>query len=45
MTMDGEDIDKTLFKGRFRLNARKFVFSNRVANIWNSLPEQLRTMY
>jgi len=27
-----------LFKRRFRLDVRKFVFSNRVINCWNSLP-------
>jgi len=29
-----------LFKLRFRLDVRKFVFNNRVINSWNSLPTQ-----
>jgi len=32
--------DSMLFKRRFRLDVRKFVFSNRVINSWNSLPTQ-----
>jgi len=28
--------EKKLFKGRFRLDVRKLVFSNRVINNWNS---------
>jgi len=28
-----------LFKKRFRLDVRKFTFSNRVIDNWNSLPE------
>ena len=30
--------DKKLFKRRFRHDVRKYVFSNRVVNNWNSLP-------
>ena len=30
--------ESKLFKRRFRLVVRKFVFSNRVINSWNSLP-------
>jgi len=30
---------KKLFKRRFRLDIRKHVFSNRVVNNWNALPE------
>ena len=29
----------TIFKRRFRLDIRKHVFSNRVVNNWNALPE------
>ena len=32
--------DSKLFKRRLRLDVRKFVFSNRVMNSWNSLPTQ-----
>jgi len=32
--------DTELFKRRFILDVRKFVFSNRVINSWNSLPTQ-----
>ena len=32
--------DSKLFKRRLRLDARKFVFSYRVINSWNSLPTQ-----
>ena len=34
----GEE-EKKLFKRRFRLDIRKQVFSNRVVNNWNALPE------
>jgi len=34
----GESTNK-LFKKRFRLHVRKFTFSNRVIDTWNSLPE------
>jgi len=30
--------DQKLFKKRFRLNVRKYVFSNRVIDGWNLLP-------
>jgi len=30
--------DQKLFKKRFRLNARKYAFSNRVIDDWNLLP-------
>ena len=30
--------DQKLFKKRFRLNVRKYVFSNRVIDNWNLLP-------
>jgi len=33
-------LNSKLFKSRFRLNVRKFVFSNRVINSWYSLPTQ-----
>jgi len=33
--------EQKLFKKRFRLDIRKFVFSNRVVNDWNSLSSQL----
>ena len=32
--------DSELFQRSFRLDARKFIFSNRVINSWNSLPSQ-----
>ena len=32
--------DSLLFKRRFRLDVRRFVFSNTVINVWNSLPTQ-----
>jgi len=32
--------DSKLFKSRFSLHVRKFVFSYRVINSWNSLPTQ-----
>ena len=32
------DIIKTLFKKSFRLNVRKYAFSNRVTDNWNLLP-------
>jgi len=32
--------DQKLFKNGFRLDVRKFAFSNRVANDWNSLSSQ-----
>ena len=32
--------EKKLFKGRFRLDTRKFVFNNRVVDNWNSLSAQ-----
>jgi len=32
--------DQKLFKKRFRLHVRKFAFSNRVVNDWNSLSSQ-----
>ena len=45
MSFDIDDMglrghDSKLFKRRYRLDARKFVFSNRVINCWNSLPTQ-----
>ena len=30
--------DQKLFKKRFRLNVRKYAFSNRVIDSWNLLP-------
>jgi len=35
--------EQKLFKKRFRLYIRKFVFSNRVVNDWNSLSSQCVT--
>jgi len=32
-----EDMTRKLFKRRFRLDCRKYVFSNRVVDNWNSL--------
>jgi len=32
--------EKKRFKGRFRLDTRKFVFYNRVVDNWNSLSAQ-----
>jgi len=32
--------EKKLFKKRFRLDVRKYVFSNRVVDRWNQLPEK-----
>jgi len=32
------DINQKLFKKRFRLNVRKYAFSNRVIDEWNLLP-------
>jgi len=32
--------DSELFQRSFRLDVRKFIFSNRVINSWNSLPAQ-----
>jgi len=32
--------EKKLFNKRFRLDVRKYVFSNRVVDRWNQLPEK-----
>ena len=32
---------KKLFKHRARLDVRKYYFSNRVVNLWNSLPDNI----
>ena len=32
--------EKKLFKKRFRLDVRKYIFSNRVVDRWNQLPEK-----
>ena len=32
--------EKKLFKKRFKLDVRKYVFSNRVVDRWNQLPEK-----
>jgi len=37
--------DQTLFTKRFRLDVRKFAFSNRVVNDWNSLSSQCKLLY
>jgi len=34
---------KKLFKRRFKLDVRKYVFSNRVVDKWNSLPDNCVT--
>ena len=35
-----EQLCQKLFKKKFRLDVRKFTFSNRVVNDWNSLSSQ-----
>jgi len=36
--IEGDMSDQKLFKKRFRLNVRKYAFSNRVIDNWNMLP-------
>ena len=36
--------EATLAKGRFRTNAFKFSFFNRIVKLWNGLPVAIRTI-
>jgi len=40
MKVGEEDTKKSFSKKRFRLDVRKYVFSNRVVDRWNQLPEK-----